>query len=297
MTLNQGYAYAETVAGAWRGRSVLAYLSSRHRHSSEDVWKARLGNGEISLNGLRVGPEAILIGGERLVWQRPPWDEPLVPLDYALLHEDECMLAVAKPSGLPTIPAGGFLEHTLLALVRRRDPHATPVHRLGRGTSGIVLFARSPTARSRLTADFRDNRITKVYRALASGRPSGERFAITAPIGPLPHPRLGTIHGACEHGKPSWSEVRVLQRHEDASIVEVRIRTGRPHQIRIHLAAAGHPLVGDPLYPIGGRPRQDCHALPGETGYRLHAERLKLHHPLTDTPLEIWCAPPPDLRT
>ncbi|MHC1743708.1 MAG: RluA family pseudouridine synthase [Syntrophobacteraceae bacterium] len=296
MALNQGYAYCDCIGGASRGTSVLAYLSSRYRHSPESVWKERLELGEISVNGIAVRADAILNGGDRLVWRRPPWDEPEVPLDFAVLYEDESMLAVAKPGGLPTVPGGGFLEHTLFARVRRMDRSATPIHRLGRGTSGVVLFARTREARARLSEELRQHRMTKSYRALVQGNPPTDRFTVSAPIGPVPHGRLGTVHAASETGKPALSEVRVLEARQGASLVEVVIRTGKPHQIRIHLAVAGHPLVGDPLYTAGGQPGTASAALPGDIGYRLHAERVALHHPLTSTPTEIWCSPPPDLR-
>ncbi len=296
MAFNRGYAYCDRIGAPSAGMTVLAYLSSRYQHSSESVWRARLELGEVSLSGLVAQADSILKGGECLVWRRPPWDEPEVPLDFAVLYRDESMLAVAKPSGLPTVPAGGFLEHTLFARARRFDRDATPVHRLGRGTSGIVLFARTREARARLSEELRLNRMTKTYRALVQGNPSKERFAVTAPIGPVAHLRLGTINAASEMGKPARSEVRVIEQREGASLVEIGIRTGKPHQIRIHLAVAGHPLVGDPLYAAGGRPEAMSHALPGDIGYRLHAERIVLRHPRTSVSTEIWCAPPPDLR-
>ena len=96
-------------------------------------------------------------------------------LTYAVLFEDEDLLAVAKPSGLPTLPGAGYLENTLLTLVRRRTPGASPVHRLGRGTSGVVLFARTPAAMRAITEAWREHRVTKIYRALATGTPELRR--------------------------------------------------------------------------------------------------------------------------
>jgi 23S rRNA pseudouridine1911/1915/1917 synthase len=90
--------------------------------------------------------------------------------------------------------------------------------------------------------------------------------------------------------------VRVLERLAGNSLLEVRILTGRPHQIRIHLAFAGFPLAGDPLFTSGGRPKEPMTALPGDIGYCLHAERLCFRHPSTAAPIEIWCRPPPELR-
>jgi len=103
-------------------------------------------------------------------------------------------------------------------------------------------------------------------------------------------------HAACREGKSSTSRVRVLERRTAVSLVEVTIATGRPHQIRIHLAAAGHPLVGDPLYGAGGVPREGTQMLPGDLGYLLHAERLGFLHPVTGAPLGIEAPPPLALR-
>jgi 23S rRNA pseudouridine1911/1915/1917 synthase len=101
------------------------------------------------------------------------------------------------------------------------------------------------------------------------------------------------VHAACDSGKPAVTHVRVLAARGDRAIVGVRIATGRPHQIRIHMAAAGHPLLGDPLYVAGGLPGPGG-ALPGEGGYSLHALRLGLAHPAGGR-LEVWCAPPIEL--
>lgn len=278
------------------GSTVLRYLSSRYRHSSADEWRERLESGLILLDEAPAAAEAVLQTGQLLVWCRPPWDEPEVPMCYGVLHEDRELLAVAKPAGLPTLPAGGFFTHTLLALVRRSYPEAAPVHRLGRGTSGIVLFARTAKARRALHGDLRQGAMTKLYRALASGHPVQDDFSIDVPIGPLPHARLGMVHAACTAGRRASSRVTVLQRMDRSSLVRVDIQTGRPHQIRIHLAAAGHPLVGDPLYTAGGGFNQSEAALPGEIGYLLHAEKICFIHPATGLPLEITCSPPPELR-
>jgi 23S rRNA pseudouridine1911/1915/1917 synthase len=110
----------------------------------------------------------------------------------------------------------------------------------------------------------------------------------------MAHPALGMVHAAHPGGKPSLSRVRVLERRGEESLVEVTIETGRPHQIRIHMAACGHPLVGDPLYAPGGGFLGD--ALPGDVGYHLHALRLALPHPRTGAPLEVTCPPPALLR-
>jgi 23S rRNA pseudouridine1911/1915/1917 synthase len=169
------------------------------------------------------------------------------------------------------------------------------MHRLGRGTSGLLLFARTREARRRVAADWRKGRVEKTYRALVSGVPDRELFSIDRPIGPVPHPRLGQVHAVSKRGKPSLTHVRRIDARRGEALVEVNIPTGRPHQIRIHLAAAGHPLVGDPLYADGGVPKEKP-GLPGEGGFWLHSQRLSLPHPATGERIDLECLPPPALR-
>ncbi len=293
--MNEGFCYREQIGASGAGRSVLAHLSDRYRHSAEDVWRERIARGEVRLGDRTANASDILRPGESLAWRRPPWEEAAVPLAFAILYRDADLLAVAKPRGLPSIPNGGFLTHTLLHLVRQHFPEAGPLHRLGRGTSGLMLFARTPQARSGVSAAWREGRVEKTYRALVTGVPEAEAFSIDARIGPVPHPRLGQVYAASPGGKAALTHVRVLAVRGTNALVEATIATGRPHQIRIHLAAAGHPLVGDPLYVMGGLPGPSP-ALPGETGYRLHAHRLGLAHPVTGQRLELECGLPPELR-
>jgi len=245
--------------------------------------------------------DAILRPGQKLIWRRPPWEEPDVPLAFAVLYRDEYLLAAAKPAGLPTMPGGGlFMENTLLTLVRRRYPEVNPLHRLGRGTSGVVLFARTPEVFAKMSQAWNREEILKSYRALVVGVPVAEEFDIGVPIGRISHPFLKTIHAAVSRsdatGKHARSHAHVLERRGDCALMDVRIFTGRPHQIRIHMAAAGHPLAGDPLYGVGGIPLADGRAVPGNTGYYLHSALLGFSHPVTKTWIEIRCHPPPILR-
>ena len=293
--MNGGFEYHETLGRDANGASVLGWLAARHRHSSEAVWRGRIAAGQVSVDGELAAAEDALRAGQRLAWRRPPWEEPAVPLGFAILHRDEALLAVAKPRGLPSLPNGGFFEHTLLHRVRLVHPEAVPMHRLGRGTSGLLLFARTREARRAVAAEWRAGRVEKTYRALVSGVPREPRFAIAAPIGLVAHARVGRVHAAVAAGKPALSYVDVLEARGGEALVAVRIATGRPHQIRIHLAFAGHPLVGDPLYLTGGLPGPQP-GLPGDGGYRLHAERLVLAHPTSGARLELACVPPPELR-
>lgn len=292
MTWNDGYAYESHIERAHEG--VLAFLSANYIHSTRQTWAVRLAAGELRLNGRILTADQPLRAGDVLVWHRPPWQEETVRLNFGVLYEDTDVLAVSKPAGLPTVPGGGFLKHTLLSQVREQWPGATPLHRLGRGTSGIVLFALNAGAAGKLLADWRAHRVQKVYLALACGNAQQDIYDIRTPIGPVPHAKLGTVYASSPAGKAAHSVARTLKRQENTTAFEVQIFTGRPHQIRIHLASIGYPLVGDPLYAPGGLPVPD--ALPGDLGYTLHAWHLTFTHPRSGETLMLKAAPPPVLR-
>lgn len=296
MTLNAGWTYREQVGPGAGGLTVLEFLASTRLHSTSEEWAQRLERGEVEIDGRRAGAAVVLQPGQTIAWHRPPWDEEEVPRNYAIVHEDEAIVVIDKPSGLPTMPAGGFLNHTLLTLMRERYPEASPLHRLGRHTSGLVLFARTRDAASTLSRAWRDHTVKKIYRALAIGETRTELFVIDAAIGPVPHPLLGTVEAASEAGKPSHSVAVVLEGSRDRTLFSVEIMTGRPHQVRIHLAYAGHPLVGDPLYEAGGGLKRHP-GLPGDGGYLLHAEQLHFAHPVTAKPMSLIAPPPASLQT
>ena len=250
----------------------------------------------MDVDGILARGGVTLHAGQTVTWHRPPWDEPQVPANFAIVYEDNSIIVVDKPSGLPTMPAGGFLEQTLLAMIRQSYPGAIPLHRLGRHTSGLVLFARTSIAASHLARAWRDHHVKKIYRALGRGSTRTEMFVIDVPIGPVPHPLLGTVQAAREGGKPAHSVAVALEQRHGQTLFSVEITTGRPHQIRIHMAYAGHPLIGDPLYETGGDVKHHP-GLPGDGGYLLHAEQLQFTHPVTGELMSVRATPPPELQT
>ena len=297
-SVNQGWTYHDRIDKAAHGCTVLDYYTQRYPHSSRSQWQQRIETHQILLNGAAIDPQLQLQAGQRLTYDRPPWQEPTVPLQFTVLHEDAELLVVAKPSGLPVLPGGGFLQHTLLWQLQQHYPHETPVpiHRLGRGTSGLLLLARSPAAKASLSQQMRDRQIEKIYRTQVQGCPTLDQFTVTQPIGKLPYPVLGYLYAAHPNGLPAQSNCEVIQRERNTALLNVRILTGRPHQIRIHLAAAGFPLVGDPLYTVGGIPKDPTVAangelaVPGDCGYFLHAMHLRFQHPQGQA-MQFTCPP------
>ncbi|MGA6983430.1 MAG: pseudouridine synthase, partial [Candidatus Sulfotelmatobacter sp.] len=181
----------------------------------------------------------------------------------------------------------------------------------GRATSGIVLFAKTPQAASKLEANWNTPGIQKIYRALAQGIAQHDTYEILTPIGLVPHPLIGSVWAASPSGKPSKSLAKVISRAQSSTApsstassstassgtpgtttFEVSLNSGRPHQIRIHLASIGHPLVGDPLYGPTGQPLENLPGLPGDGGYFLHAQFLKFQHPITGEQINLQAALP-----
>ena len=216
LQLNEGCAYRELLGPDAEGRTVLDYLERRYSHSSRTVWAERISSGHVFVDSRPVGQEQVLRRGSELLWQRPPWIEPDAPTSLPILFEDEDLLALAKPAGLPTLPGANFLQTTLLYLARAHAPDAAPVHRLGRWTSGIVLCTRNASARAKLTEQWSTPAVEKRYRALASGSPAFDTITIDASIGPVPHALLGSIHAATQEGKPALSRVTVRERRENS---------------------------------------------------------------------------------
>ena len=290
--LNQGYAYTSTINLKSNGQSLLSHLAEYFDHSSLDAWQQNLNREQVTLDGVTANGSESLSTGQTLVWSRPPWEEPAAPRHFQSIFEDEHLLVVNKPGGLPTIPGGGYMENTLLRLVQRQFPNANPVHRLGRATSGLVLFAKTSVAARNLFKMWNTPAVEKIYRALSQGVSAAEKYEITTPIGLVPHPLIGSVWAASAQGKPSRSKAEVIARGLDSTIFSVSLSSGRPHQIRIHLASIGHPLVGDPLYGAAGLPLAHLPGLPGDGGYFLHARYLRVAHPLTGVNIAFEAALP-----
>ena len=289
-SFNQGWTYHDQIGPREAGQWLTALMSCRYRHSSAAQWQHRLEQGELLRNGIRLVGDVRVEPGDRISWKRPPWREPAVPDQWQVIRDDGDVLVLNKPSGLPVMPGGGFLDHTLTALLLQRSQEQgeleapRPVHRLGRFTSGLQVCARQPQTRARLSRAFRpEGGCHKLYQAWSlrvEGLGLGESQVIANHVVERTHPLLGWVWGPepvrqepLRRRLTARSEITVVERHPHGDLLHVAITTGRPHQIRIHLAQLGSPLLGDPLY----LPDQslDPQATPGDGGYCLHAWRLQ----------------------
>jgi 23S rRNA pseudouridine1911/1915/1917 synthase len=250
--------------------------------------------GAVLVDGERRPKSHRLAGGEELEIELPE-DVPLEPVELGLqlAFEDEYLLIVDKPAGIVVHPSGTeervTLAHGLLALGAAGGDPKRPgiVHRLDRDTSGLLLIARSEEAHERLTEAIRKRRVERRYLALVRGQPRSRTGRITAPLGRDRRDRTRhSLDTETPRDAVTWFEV--AERLGPRTLLELRLETGRTHQIRVHLAALELPVCGDPVYGV-----------PGDLGLErqfLHAHRLRFTHPFTNEQLEIDSPLPADLE-
>jgi len=271
-----------------------------------------LEEGHILLDGEAVKPSHRLNGGEKVeVTPPPPRDERVVPEggDLEVLYEDRDLLVINKPAGLTVHPGAGRRGGTLVNRLLARFPEIRGVggagrpgivHRLDKDTTGLLLVARSEQAYQELSRAFAERRVGKRYLAIVYGEPRSTRGRVDLPIGR--HPNRRKEMAVRPRGRPAASRYRVLASDAGLSLLEVAIETGRTHQIRVHLKAIGHPLVGDPVYgenrfktlrgPIRGAarafPRPALHAWQVDVEHPRSGERLALEAPIPADFRELW---------
>jgi 23S rRNA pseudouridine1911/1915/1917 synthase len=307
--MNQGYAYYDIVPKRFEGARAIEFYAASYPNAGPPGWLARMANGQVTREGEAVAGDTVLRAGDRLSYFRPPWEEPAVPTEIRVVFEDDDLLVIDKPVGLPVQPGGGHLQNTAVWIMRNRiagAPLLSPIHRLDRGASGLLMFGKNERALSALGRAMRARSIHRFYLAVLQGIVERDAFTVEAAIGRVPHPRIGLVWAASAEGKPSRSEFRVLDRDATSAttLVEVALHTGRTRQIRIHAAAAGHPLAGEPFYAVGGLWDSEEVAgeagaagrvrLPSDMGFRLHARRLEFAHPRTGVLVSLQSNAPSD---
>jgi 23S rRNA pseudouridine1911/1915/1917 synthase len=259
-------------------------------------------HGRVTLNGAPARASRVLREGDRIDVEpaelTPLHAEPeTIPL--RVLYEDEDLVAIDKPAGMVVHAGAGVHTGTLVNALLARfqslsalggDLRPGIVHRLDRFTSGVILVAKNDATHRALAALFAGRQVEKTYLALVHGNVPADRGRIEKPIARDPRHRT-RMTARLGRGRAAWTEYRVLQRFAGFTLLEVRIGTGRTHQIRVHLASIGHPVAGDRLY--GAPAKNEIHA-PGERFF-LHAQRIRFQHPCTGQPLEIESPLPEDL--
>jgi 23S rRNA pseudouridine1911/1915/1917 synthase len=269
----------------------------RHSRSRLQSW---IREGRVRIDGEVVRePKHKLWGGELVELDEAPDERAASSLPEAIAlniaHQDEAIIVIDKPAGLVVHPGSGNWSGTLLNALLHHDPalervpRAGIVHRLDKDTSGLMVVARTLEAQTDLVRQLQARTVKRHYLALARG--DIERGGtVDAPIGR--HPTQRTKMAVVSNGKPARTHYRVIERFNDCTLVECALETGRTHQIRVHMASIGHPLVGDPVYG-GGASRVP--AGPAFSRQALHARRLELVHPLSGKSVQWKSEVPEDM--
>ena len=263
-------------------------------------------SGDLAIDGNTSKPTAKVWGGETLKLEAVAENQGEVyaqDIPLNVIHADQDIIVLNKPAGLVVHPAAGNPDGTLQNALLHFDqnlavlPRAGIVHRLDKETSGVMVVARSLRAHTALVRQLQAREMSRVYRALALGDITAGG-TVDAPIGR--HPKDRKRMAVVASGKPAVSHYRVLDRWGDVSHIEVSLETGRTHQIRVHMAKLGHPLVGDPVY--GRKPRargtlteEQLAAVSSFPRQALHARKLRLVHPEGERSVTYTAPLPADL--
>ncbi len=279
------------------GTRLDRFVSASCPELSRTYAQRLISEGHITVNGLAARASLKLNAGDRVdIVIPPPPPSPLSPesIPLNIVYEDDDLLVVDKPAGLAVHPAPGHTSNTLVNAILSHFPRLADisdslrpgiVHRLDKDTSGLMIVAKSRTAQSNLVEQFRTRSVMKAYLVLVKGRLAPERGTIEAAIGRDHNnrKRMAVVAG----GREASTEYSVVRYIGDYTLLEVRPRTGRTHQIRVHLGAIGYPVVGDAVYGVKS---------PHLSRQFLHACRLGFRLPSTGEYVEFTSALPPDLE-
>lgn len=281
------------------GSRLDAWLAGAVPGRSRARWQDLIRKHHVTVDGQPCRPRTRLRGGERVAYVIPPAEPVLLepePIQLDILFEDRELIAVNKPAGLVVHPAPGHARGTLVHALLYHCGDLTGVggelrpgivHRLDKDTSGVLVAAKTEHSLLGLADQFKNRSVRKQYVALVAGIPSPASGTIETLISRSEHHRKKMdVHPT--RGKPAITHYSVESPFPGASLVRLRIETGRTHQIRVHLAHLGHPVLGDPLYGVRRRGLE-----PRPARQMLHAESLSLRHPTSDAPL-VFLAPWPD---
>ncbi len=283
------------------------YLKFRIRRLSRSRIQKIIDEQVYFADGRRARASSAVRSGEIVCLDRPAPKEPDVPRDFTVLADDETFLAIDKPAGLPIHTTAKFWRNTLTALLRERYPDEPlqVCHRLDRETSGVLLIARGGAAGSHLKQAFARRGVSKTYLALVHGIPSPAAGVIDRPMKVL-DTRTKIMMGIADDGLPSVTRYEVVEAFPRHALLAVSPETGRQHQIRVHMAHAGHPIVGDKMYRAseahfiaycdGGMTPELLEAFDGLDRHALHAHRLTFPHPRTGAPVTVESPLPAAIR-
>ncbi|MGP8243285.1 MAG: RluA family pseudouridine synthase [Bryobacteraceae bacterium] len=285
------------------GRRLDRVVHDRYPEESRALVQDWIKTGCVLVNGEHFRPSHQVRPGDAIAVepvQRPPLAASPEQIPLAVLYEDDDLVAIDKPAGM-VVHAGagvhsGTLVNALLGRFRSLSAVGGPlrpgiVHRLDRFTSGVLLVAKNDAAHRRLAEQFAGRRVEKVYLALVHGRVRADHGRIERPIARDPVRRI-RMTAKLDAGRAAWSEYQVLRRFPKFTLLEVRIGTGRTHQIRVHLASIGHPVAGDALYGAPAR----VEGSPALGRYFLHAHSIRFTRPFDGREMTLISPLPAELE-
>jgi tRNA pseudouridine32 synthase/23S rRNA pseudouridine746 synthase len=263
-------------AGPWK--TVLDFLGEEYPQVEVETWAVRMARGEVKdENGLAIDPETPYRTGACIFYYREVDDEKIIPYVEQVLYQDEHILVADKPHFLPVIPSGRFLRQTLLVRLRQKYnlESLVPVHRLDRETAGVVLFSLNAKTRGHYTSLFRNRKVRKVYEALAPTLDAAKFPTIrrSRMVRGEPFFRMQEVPGEAN----SETEIRSVRDLGRNSLYQLIPLTGRKHQLRLHLAGLGIPIINDRLYPVMSRTDEDDFSSP----LKLLAKSLSFQDPIS----------------
>lgn len=233
-------------------KTLLEMMAIRFPFRPEKDWRDRIENGRVGLNEESSTPDALLKKSDSIFHHNPNVVEPSVPDEVEILEETEDWIAVYKPAPLPMHPGGRYFKNTLTAMLEEMGyPDLKIVHRLDAVTSGIVLFAKTKAFAQKAMTEFAEGRVQKTYFAEISGQPKEDQITINTPI----KRKTGFVFESnpdLTNAKPAETTFTVVERKENSAIIKCEPKTGRTHQIRLHLEHWGYPIIDDPIYGING---------------------------------------------
>jgi 23S rRNA pseudouridine955/2504/2580 synthase len=260
-----------------------------------------LRSGEVRVNSGRIKPEYRLKAGDKIrippirIAEKKP--QTAKPLGLPVVFEDACLIVIDKPSGV-AVHGGSGVSFGVIESLRAERPEAKFLelaHRLDRDTSGLLIVAKKRSALVELHRMLREGLIEKTYLAVAKGIPARKSFDITESLHKYVTAQGERRVAVREDGKTAATKVKVLKQHAPFSLLEVRLMTGRTHQIRVHLAHAGHPVLGDDKY--GDFPLNRELAKQGVKRLMLHASTLSFKHPLSGAALAFEAVVPAEMKS
>ena len=282
------------------GRRVDAWLAANLEDVTRSAAQRLLEEGRVTCGGRPLAKNYKLTGSETLEVALPePEPVDVTPQDIPLnvVYEDDDVIVVNKPKGLVVHPAPGHPDGTLVnALLYHCGDSLSGiggelrpgiVHRIDRDTSGLIIAAKNDFAHQRLAAQLQDHTLARIYHCIVVGNLREDAGTVDAPIGRHPVDRKKMAVAA--NGRPAVTHWRVLERFQGFCYVECRLETGRTHQIRVHMAHIGHPILGDTVY---GNKKP----VPGLQGQCLHAVGLRFLHPRTGEAVELHCELPEEFQ-